>query len=109
MSVFESTCLASGWGSVGSWQIPVTHSSWRLDLINSGWLDNTVALDDKGFVLTGTAGTFDGVRFATTVPGIYAVGDVRSGSVKRVASTVGQESAVVADIHRYFAEFCEGS
>jgi thioredoxin reductase (NADPH) len=76
---------------------------------NSGWLHDTVALDDKGFVLTGTAGAFEGSRYATTVPGIYAVGDVRSGSVKRVASAVGEGSAVVADIHQYLAEFYEGS
>jgi len=74
---------------------------------NSGWLHGTVALDDKGFVLTGTASAFENSRFATTVPGIYAVGDVRSGSVKRVASAVGEGSAVVADIHRYLADFCE--
>lgn len=76
---------------------------------NSGWLHDTVAVDDKGFVLTGTADVFEGGRYATSVPGIYAVGDVRSGSVKRVASAVGEGSAVVADIHRYLAECCESS
>ena len=73
---------------------------------NSGWLHDIVALDEKGFVLTGA---FEGSRYATTVPGIYAVGDVRSGSVKRVASAVGEGSAVVVDIHRYLAELSEVS
>jgi thioredoxin reductase (NADPH) len=76
---------------------------------NSGWLHGTVALDDKGFVLTGTAGAFDNSRFATNARGIYAVGDVRSASVKRVASAVGEGSAVVGDIHTYLAEFGEPS
>jgi thioredoxin reductase (NADPH) len=69
---------------------------------NSSWLQGTVALDEKGFVLTGMQKP-EGGRFATDVTGIYAVGDVRSGSVKRVASAVGEGSAVVADIHRYLA------
>jgi thioredoxin reductase (NADPH) len=76
---------------------------------NSGWLHDIVGLDEKGFVLTGTADAFENSRYATTVPGIYAVGDVRSGSVKRVASAVGEGSAVVADIHRYLAELQDAS
>jgi thioredoxin reductase (NADPH) len=70
---------------------------------NTGWLYGTLALDKKGFVITGTAEAFENTRYATTVPGIYAVGDVRSGSVKRVASSVGEGSVVVSDIHRYLA------
>ncbi len=70
---------------------------------NSGWLYGTLALDKKGFILTGTPASFENTRYATSVPGIYAVGDVRSDSVKRVASAVGEGSVVISDIHRYLA------
>jgi thioredoxin reductase (NADPH) len=70
---------------------------------NTGWLYGTLALDKKGFVITGTAGAFENTRYATSVAGIYAVGDVRSDSVKRVASAVGEGSVVVSDIHKYLA------
>ena len=68
---------------------------------NSGWLYGTVALDKKGFVVTGTDQAFEKTRYATSVPGIYAVGDVRSDSLKRVASAVGEGSVVISDVHRY--------
>jgi thioredoxin reductase (NADPH) len=68
------------------------------------WLADCVALDRKGFVLTGQ-GAEEGVpSYRTSKPGIFAVGDVRSGSVKRVASGVGEGSVVVADLHRYLKE-----
>jgi thioredoxin reductase (NADPH) len=70
---------------------------------NTGWLFGIIALDKKGFILTGADGGFNGSRYATNIPGVFAVGDVRSGSVKRVASAVGEGSIVVADIHRYLA------
>ena len=64
---------------------------------HTGWLHDVGAdLDDKGFVVTQ-----DG--FATTVPGVFAVGDVRSGSVKRVASAVGEGSVVISAVHSYLA------
>ncbi|PWK60887.1 FAD-dependent oxidoreductase [Roseicyclus mahoneyensis] len=64
---------------------------------NTSWLSGHVALDDKGFVLTGPAA---GARsaYATSQPGIYAVGDVRAGSVKRVASAVGEGSVVISEV-----------
>ena len=71
---------------------------------NSGWVYGTVKLDEKGFVLTGGESGFEGTSFATSVPGIYAVGDVRSDSVKRVASAVGEGSVVISNIHRYLAQ-----
>ena len=46
--------------------------------------------------------THDG--FATSVPGVFAVGDVRAGSVKRVASAVGEGSVVISAVHSYLAE-----
>ncbi len=74
---------------------------------NSAWLQNIIALDEKGFVLTGSTHGFEESPYATNVRGVYAVGDVRAGSVKRVASAAGEGSAVVTDIHRYLAEQAE--
>jgi thioredoxin reductase (NADPH) len=71
---------------------------------NSGWLFGTVRLDKKGFILTGGDDGFEGTPYATSVPGMYAVGDVRSKSVKRVASAVGEGSVVISDVHRYLAD-----
>lgn len=64
---------------------------------NTGWLNGCLELDAQGFVVTGQ----DGTAYQTSVPGVFAVGDVRSGSVKRVASGVGEGSVVVHTIHRY--------
>jgi thioredoxin reductase (NADPH) len=67
---------------------------------NSGWLSGLVALDNKGFVLTGDeAGSSS--PYATSQPGIFAVGDVRAGSVKRVASSVGEGSVVISKVWDY--------
>ena len=71
---------------------------------NSGWLYGTVKLDRKGFILTGGTESFNGTPYATNVPGMFAVGDVRSASVKRVASAVGEGSVVISDVHRYLAD-----
>ncbi len=67
---------------------------------NTQWLDRRIALDDKGFVTTGI-----GPRrpLETSSPGVFAVGDVRSGSTKRVAAGVGEGAAAVAQIHSYLA------
>jgi thioredoxin reductase (NADPH) len=64
------------------------------------WLTTCgVELDDKGFVKTG-----DGkLPLETSVPGIFAIGDVRAGSVKRVGGAIGEGAAVVAQIHAFFA------
>jgi thioredoxin reductase (NADPH) len=67
---------------------------------NTGWLEGVVALNDKGFVLTGPAAGA-ATPFGTSAPGIYAVGDVRLGSVKRVASGVGEGSVVISDVWNY--------
>ena len=70
---------------------------------NTEWLDGCLTLDGNGFVQTGRdeAGQALTSPFATTKPGVYAVGDVRSGSVKRVASGVGEGSVVVQAIHQF--------
>jgi thioredoxin reductase (NADPH) len=66
------------------------------------WLDDVVARDEKGFVLTGTDAGIDGL-LETSVPGIYAAGDVRSGSVKRCATAVGEGAMVVRFVHQRFS------
>ncbi len=71
---------------------------------NSGWLFGTVKLDRKGFIVSGGTEGFEATPYATSVPGMFAVGDVRSKSVKRVASAVGEGSVVVSDVHRYLAD-----
>jgi len=71
---------------------------------NTQWLNGLVSLDEKGFVKTGGSAAFEQTPYATNLPGIYAVGDVRSGSVKRVASAVGEGSVVISDVHRYLAQ-----
>ena len=83
---------------------------------NTRWLQGCLGLDEKGFVRTGTelhaeeiaAGKWPLARqpymFETTVPRIFAVGDVRCGSVKRVAAAVGEGSACVQLVHRVLAE-----
>lgn len=74
------------------------------------WLEGCgVAVDSHGFVLTGDAAgsRSDGFRPAmleTIVPGLFAVGDVRAGSVKRVGGAIGEGAAVVAQIHAHLAQ-----
>ena len=73
------------------------------------WLQSCgVALDSHGFVLTGqgtasVSGTHAPAPLESSVPGVFAVGDVRSGSVKRVGGAIGEGAAVVASIHQYLA------
>ncbi|WP_201835899.1 FAD-dependent oxidoreductase [Microvirga zambiensis] len=70
---------------------------------NTQWLDGCVKLDAQGFVATGAevAEWASFSPFATSCTGVFAVGDVRSGSVKRVASAVGEGSVVVHAIHQF--------
>lgn len=83
---------------------------------NTGWLgDCPIALDAHGFVRTGgelkeadldQAAWAGGLRpdsLECSVPGVFAIGDVRAGSVKRVAAAVGEGAAVVAQVHRYLS------
>ena len=80
------------------------------------WLDGFVERDERGFILTGPDLPRQGKHprgwplerdpflLETSVPGVFAVGDVRHGSVKRVASGVGEGSIAVQFVHRYLAE-----
>ena len=82
---------------------------------SSAWLSGCAALDDGGFVLTDLSLTPDQLDegwkalgrlplpFETSYPGLFAVGDVRSGSTKRVAAAVGEGSAAVRSVHQYLA------
>jgi thioredoxin reductase (NADPH) len=82
---------------------------------SSGWLSGCAALDERGFVLTDLSLTPDQLGegwetlgrmplpFETSHPGLFAVGDLRSGSTKRVAAAVGEGSAAVRSVHQYLA------
>lgn len=80
------------------------------------WLPDRIVRDDRGFVLAGTDVPPDAwtaarapLPYETAQEGVFAVGDIRSGSVKRVASAVGEGSVVVAQISRYFALSAEAA
>jgi thioredoxin reductase (NADPH) len=68
----------------------------------TGWLkDCDVEVDDKGFVKTGDG---PGLNLETSVPGVFAIGDVRSGSVKRVGGAIGEGAQVVASLHGFLGD-----
>ena len=79
---------------------------------NTDWLNDCIALDDKGFVLTGSAIPAAKWRLSraphfleTSRPGIFAAGDVRSGSVKRVATAVGEGAAAIQALHAVLSAY----
>ena len=73
------------------------------------WLKDTLQRDDYGFIVTGNAvkdrpeGQGEALFLETSVPGVFAAGDVREGSIKRVASAVGEGAAAVPQVHQYIA------
>ena len=71
---------------------------------NTGWLDGQIDLNDRQFVLTGAAAGRAGNPYATSMAGVFAVGDIRAGSIKRVASAVGEGSVVISGVHAYLTE-----
>ena len=84
---------------------------------NTGWLEGAVELDERGFVLTGgelSRSVLEGDAWQelsrepylleTGLPGVFAAGDVRSGSIKRVASAVGEGAMAVRLVHQYLAD-----
>jgi thioredoxin reductase (NADPH) len=66
----------------------------------TGWVPPAIERDVRGFVASGA-------DYGTNVPGVFAIGDVRAGSVKRVASAVGEGSVVIQHVHQYLAEVAE--
>jgi thioredoxin reductase (NADPH) len=71
---------------------------------NTNWLSGSgIALDPKGFVLTGATAGENRLPLETSLHGVFAIGDVRSGSVKRVAGAVGEGAQVVAALHAYLS------
>jgi thioredoxin reductase (NADPH) len=93
-------------------ELPIAHVFLFLGAEpNTHWIDNRLALDDKGFILTGPAlpcGAWKLERvpyfLETSRPGIFAVGDVRSNSVKRVAAAVGEGAAAVQALHEVLSQ-----
>ena len=85
----------------------------------TGWLSGRLALDGNGFIKTGADLTADDLAEAhwplprspylleTSRPGVFAVGDVRCGNIKRVASAVGEGSIAISFVHRALAESLE--
>jgi thioredoxin reductase (NADPH) len=71
------------------------------------WLPDTVERDDWGYVVT--RGSTDERGFETSVPGVFAVGDVRRGSVKRVASAVGEGSVSIRFVHDHLRDLAARS
>ncbi len=80
----------------------------------TGWLPDEIERDDKGFILTGAkvaqSSAWQKMNRApgpmeTSLPGVFAAGDVRSGSVKRCAAAVGEGGMAVANVHRALAEY----
>jgi len=88
-------------------------STWRVDAQHlflfpgadphTLWLDRRIVLDNKGFVLTGADAAGGRRSLETSRRGVFAIGDIRSGSTKRVAAAVGEGAQVVATLHAYFA------
>ena len=83
---------------------------------NTAWLNRCVALDEKGFIKTGAALSSEGLNSAgrflnrppylleASIPGVFAVGDVRAGNIKRVASAVGEGSIAISFVHQLLEE-----
>jgi thioredoxin reductase (NADPH) len=68
----------------------------------TGWLDDTIGRDHDGFVLSGAAANADNL-LETDIPGVFAAGDVRSGSTKRCATAVGEGAMAVQFVHAHLS------
>lgn len=108
VAVRDRSEIAALHGSDGQLEAVTLHDGARLDISYlvlflgaapcTDWLGSAVARDEKGFVLSGPeAGAVDALE--TSLPGVYAAGDVRSGSPKRCATAVGEGAAVVRLVH----------
>ena len=125
----QLTELAGGdWLEEATWTVdgePVTRPTRHVFLMigavaNTGWLEGTLQLDRNGFVCTGGGVARSHADFAwplersphpleTSLPAVFAAGDVRAGSVKRVASAVGEGSVCIQDVHRVLDEQSVGT
>ena len=98
-------------------RLPIRHVFLMTGAVpNTAWLSGCVAMDSKGFIKTGPDLTRDDLTTArwplerpphlleTSLPGVFAVGDVRGGNVKRVASAVGEGSIAISFVHRALTE-----
>ena len=81
---------------------------------HTDWLGGVLRLDDRGFVLTGRDVPSSAwplrrapLPFETSLPGVFAAGDVRYGSVKRVAGAAGEGAVAVGSVHRYLQELTD--
>jgi thioredoxin reductase (NADPH) len=98
-------------GSGAAYTCPVRHLFLFIGADpNAAWLQDRVAVDSKGFVVTGfacpdraSAAGRPALPLETSFPGVFAIGDVRAGSTKRVAAAVGEGAAVVAQVHTALA------
>jgi thioredoxin reductase (NADPH) len=83
-------------------------STWLFVFIGAeprtDWLEGVVQRDERGFVLTGARAGRDRYHLESSVPGVFAAGDVRADSVKRVASAVGEGAMAVSLVHQYLVE-----
>ena len=83
---------------------------------NTSWLDGCVALDNKGFIMTGSDLSEENLSVSrwplarqphlleTSLPGVFAVADARAGSIQRVASAVGEGSTAISLVHKVLQE-----
>jgi thioredoxin reductase (NADPH) len=105
-------------GPRGEYQVPATSVFVFIGAApGTGWLPPSILRDEKGFLLAGPDLWTDGklpeswreqreqFLLESSVPGVFVAGDVRHGSVKRVASAVGEGSIAVQFVHQYLAEF----
>jgi thioredoxin reductase (NADPH) len=110
VEVLQSTQIVDAGGDDRLEHVTLRHVSGAMETVEANavfaligaepgvdWLPPEVARDERGFVLTGGGEHM----FETSLPGIFAIGDVRSDSVKRVASAVGEGSVVIHQVHRY--------
>lgn len=92
-------------GQVADRRLPIQHMFLFIGADpNTDWLASSgLSLDERGFIRAGANCGKTTAPLETNIPGVFAVGDVRSGSIKRVAAAVGDGAQVVAALHAYFA------
>ena len=82
-----------------SWSKPIRNIFVMIGAVpNTDWLKGSIHLDSNGYIVTNPMSPFE-----TSQPGVFAVGDVRAGSSKRVAAAVGEGSVVIQQVHHYLA------